>query len=99
MANFIVTFHIKSDDTYSERYSSFISKINELCENKQWDETTSFFCFESNLTADGLCSALWTGSKFSETTDIMVVIDVSNRKRATKGPLKYPNLLQKYLGF
>ncbi len=99
MANFIVTFHIKSDATYSERYNSFKSKINELCEYKHWDETTSFYCFESEMSADDLCTALWVGSKFSAITDMMVVIDVSNRSRAVKGPLEYPGLLEKYLGF
>ncbi|KYO85145.1 hypothetical protein LT19_05179 [Pseudomonas aeruginosa] len=29
----------------------------------------------------------------------MVVIDVSNREKATKGPIQYPALLDAYLGF
>ncbi|KYO85144.1 hypothetical protein LT19_05178 [Pseudomonas aeruginosa] len=50
MANFIVTFQIKADDTYQSRYSSFKKKINELTSYKHWDETTSFYCFELSST-------------------------------------------------
>jgi len=99
MANFIVTFQIKSDDTYQKRYNSFIRKVNELTNYEHWDETTSFLCFETSSSAEGVCSSLYVGSDFDATKDIMVVIDVSNKKRATKGPLKYPSLLESYLGF
>ncbi|KSO59682.1 hypothetical protein APB06_03310 [Pseudomonas aeruginosa] len=99
MANFIVTFQIKADDTYQSRYSSFKKKINELTSYKHWDETTSFYCFELDYTAQRLCSELYTGSEFNATKDIMVVIDVSNREKATKGPIQYPALLDSYLGF
>lgn len=50
-------------------------------------------------TAQRLCSELYTGSEFNATKDIMVVIDVSNREKATKGPIQYPALLDAYLGF
>lgn len=98
MANFILTFHIKSDTGYQSRYNSFIKKLKELAQHN-WDETTSFYCFESSLTASELCHKLWLESDFNHLVDIMVVIDVKNRVRATKGPLVYPSLLEKYLGF
>ncbi|MNJ53289.1 hypothetical protein D3C77_486730 [compost metagenome] len=99
MANFIVTFEFKSDDTRKARYDSFVKKINALTEYKHWDETTSFYCFELNMTAEELCSSLYVGSDFNATKDIMVVIDVTNKQKASKGPLKYPSLLESYLGF
>ena len=99
MANFIVTFKFKSDDTRSERYDSFVKKINELTNYEHWDETTSFYCFEADTTAEALCSALYVGSDFNSTKDIMVVIDVSNKQKATKGDLQWPSLLDSYLGF
>jgi len=76
-----------------------VKKVNELTAYKHWDETTSFYCFELDTTAEDLCSTLYVGSDFNSTKDIMVVIDVTNKKKATKGPLKYPSLLDSYLGF
>lgn len=99
MANFIVTFEFKSDDSRQARYDSFVKKVNELTAYKHWDETTSFYCFELDTTAEDLCSTLYVGSDFNSTKDIMVVIDVTNKKKATKGQLKYPSLLDSYLGF
>lgn len=99
MANFIVTFRFEADDTYSERYTSFVKQVKELAKEVPWDETSSFYVFESDLTADSLCTRLWTGSEFDSSKDIMVVVDVLNRVRATKGPIKYPNLLASHLGF
>ena len=40
MASFIVTFEFKSDDTRKSRYDSFVKKIGELTQHKNWDETT-----------------------------------------------------------
>lgn len=99
MASFIVTFEFKSDDTRKSRYDSFVKKIGELTEHKNWDETTSFYCFKLDTTAADLCSTLYVGSDFNATKDIMVVIDVTNSQKATKGTLEWPTLLDSYLGF
>ncbi|MEL7553120.1 hypothetical protein AAGV37_24850 [Pseudomonas protegens] len=99
MASFIVTFKFKSDDTRSERYDSFVKKINELTSYSHWDETTSFYCFKLDTTAEALCSALYIGSDFNSTKDMMVVIDITNKEKATKGALEWPSVLDSYLGF
>jgi cellobiose phosphorylase len=99
MANFIVTFKFKADDTRSDRYNSFVKKINELTSYEHWDETTSFYCFEIAMSAETLCSALYIDSDFNATKDMMVVIDVTNKQKATKGELQWPSLLDSYLGF
>ncbi|MFV9496464.1 hypothetical protein ACNUI6_00885 [Pseudomonas aeruginosa] len=49
MANFIVTFQIKADDTYQSRYSSFKKKINELTNYKHWDEDNLFLLLRVGL--------------------------------------------------
>ena len=99
MASFIVTFKFKSDDTRGERYDSFVKKINELTSYRHWDETTSFYCFELDTTAETLCTDLYIGSDFNSTKDIMVVIDITNKQKATKGALAWPSVLDSYLGF
>lgn len=99
MASFILTFRLESNDTYSQRYDSFVKKLNELVTYRHWDETSSLYIFELDSTADQVSHDLWVGSEFNSTTDIMVVIDVTNRVKSTKGELEYPNLLTSYLGF
>lgn len=99
MNNFIVTFKIKSDATYQKRYDSFVDQIKEIAGHIQWDETTSFYCFQADASAEGLCQTLYIKSDFDATKDIMAVIDISNKKLATKGPLVYPGLLSLQLGF
>lgn len=102
MAHFIVTFRIKNDSDYQERYESFIKKAEELADGGIWDETTSFLAFKSkanNATASSVCSDLYYGSEFSEYRDVMVVIDLDAKSKATKGEIKYPSTLQRCLGF
>lgn len=101
MAHFIVTFRIGSNSTYQERYDSFMEKVFELAGGvgATWDETTSFASFKASGTADSICSALYLGSKFNSAWDIMVVIDLDARQKATKGELKYLSLLTHSLGF
>lgn len=99
MANFIVTFQIKSDESYQRRYSSFVRRMNEVSNGDRWDETTSFNAFESDMTAEELCLALDAGSEFDSTKDIMVVIDLSTKRRVTAGPIKRPDDLEELVGF
>lgn len=102
MPHFIVTFRIKNDDTYQKRYDSLVDKAKELAESSPWQETTSFIAFKSKSpfeTAASICSSLYTGSDFSEAKDIMVVIDLDAKKKATKGKIEYPYTLTGALGF
>lgn len=102
MAHFIVTFRIKNDDTYQDRYDTFVAKAKELAWLAPWDETTSFLAFrasDSALTAASLCDSLYYGSGFSSAKDLMVVVDLDRREKATKGLIQYEALLDAGLGF
>ncbi len=101
MAHFIISFRIKSDESYQQRYESFTSKVIEIAGSSGavWDETSSFYIMKAPTTAQDLCTTLYLGSDFNSTKDIMVVIDVDNREKATKGPLKWPGVLDSTLGF
>ncbi|KWT72246.1 hypothetical protein APY03_6271 [Variovorax sp. WDL1] len=46
-----------------------------------------------------MVSHLYLKSAFDSTKDVMVVIDVDRRVKATKGQIEYEVLLTKYLGF
>ncbi|MBB4219400.1 hypothetical protein [Variovorax guangxiensis] len=101
MAHFILTFRIASDKGYQERYDSFVDAVHKLAggAGKVWDETTSFYAFSTNSTAQHVLNHLYVRSDFDSTKDMMVVIDVDTRTKATIGPLKYEVLLTSYLGF
>lgn len=102
MTHFVVTFRFKSDESYQDRYESFVDKVNELAEGgvgEVWGETSSFLAFKAKGTASELCSSLYLLTKFDQTKDKMVVIDMDNRQKATKGEIEYPNTLTSCLGF
>lgn len=101
MANFIISFRIKQDDTYQSRYASFVDAVRKAGggTGAVWEETSSFFALQASHTATGLCDHLYVSSEFNGTKDEMLVVDLSSRKKATKGPLKYLSTLESCLGF
>ncbi|RBL87889.1 hypothetical protein DDE05_00500 [Streptomyces cavourensis] len=99
MAHFIVTFRLKNDSTYQERYESFVDRVRAITPLAPWDETSSFFAFRANGSAASICSDLYLNSKFDSTKDQMVVIDLDLKQKATKGKVEYPALLEAGLGF
>lgn len=99
MANFVISFKFKADDSYDDRYYSFVEKVREIATTHPWDETSSFFALEADETAENLCERLWLETSFSHSKDRMLVIDISNKQKATKGSIELPYLLEKGLGF
>lgn len=101
MAHFIVSFRIKSDSDYQSRYDSFKKRVEDLGGGvgKVWEETSSFYAFETKNTAQGLCNDLYLNTEFDPSKDVMLVVDVINQQKATKGEIKYPNILGSALGF
>lgn len=99
MAHFIVTFRIKNDSTYQERYDSFVKKAEELAKYPVWDQTTSFLTFQADSTAASLCSSLYVGSEFNATKDVMVVIDLDRKEKDTRGDIEDEYWLRSGLGF
>ncbi|ULR87388.1 hypothetical protein [Comamonas sp. B21-038] len=101
MAHFIVTFRIESNSSYQSRYESFMKKAYELAGGspKTWEETTSFLSFQATGSADSIRDSLYLGSEFNAIWDMMVVIDLDARKKATKGDVKYLSTLTSNLGF
>jgi hypothetical protein len=101
MSHFIVTFRLKSDATYEDRYSTFTEAIYQLAGSAGfvWEETSSFCTFQAPGTASSVCSSLYLKSGFDSTKDQMVVIDLDKREKAVKGPLSYLGMLDSCLGF
>jgi hypothetical protein len=94
MAIFAITFRIHQDATYTERYNSLIDQIKKesIDSADNWDEPTSFVLMQSRQTANDLCDALYIRSSISESKDVLVVVNLSEKTYAQKGA-KYPNTL------
>ena len=99
MTHFVITFRIKKDTTYQQRYESFVDHAASLGSKALWDETTSFIAMEAPGTAKDLCDSLYFGSMFDDSRDIMIVIDLDRRQKATYGEILYEHTLQACLGF
>lgn len=99
MANFIVTFQIRSDESYAKRYGSFMRRVNEIARGVLWSETTSFLAFSADLSASELCAELVAGSEFDPGRDIIVALDALSLDKAAAGPIKSLNLLEACVGF
>jgi hypothetical protein len=101
MAHFIISFRIKSDSDYQNRYESFRRRVETISTGigGVWEETSSFYAIQARNTAQGLCNDLYLNTEFDPSKDIMLVIDVKNQEKATKGAIEYPNSLDSALGF
>lgn len=101
MTHFIVTFRFKTDDTYTDRYNSFVNRVHVLGGGAPyvWEETSSFIAFRAEGTASSVATDLYLTTKFNHLLDHMVVIDLDNRKKATHGTIKYEPMLVACLGF
>lgn len=98
MGHFVITFRIKSDDTYQDRYNSFTEKVSEIADDR-WDETSSFYAIQAKGTAQSICDLLYFETDFIETRDMMLIIDLDKNEKAFRGPNDYPRTLEKCLGF
>ncbi|WP_188035983.1 hypothetical protein [Pseudomonas sp. EZ-C24] len=97
--NFIITYRIRSDETYQARYDSFIRTLKASGDQKFWNETSSFFALGAKMTAQELCYDLCNKTGFNCATDMVVVLDTSNRELASSGVIQDPELLSDCLGF
>jgi len=55
---FWLSFELKSDATYSDRYGTLIEALKKHVSGKWWFETTSFYVFSSGSSADTIAAAI-----------------------------------------
>jgi hypothetical protein len=94
MATYAVSFTIKWNDTYNERYDSFMEQIRKC--KTVWTETTSFALVETDEKIVDFEFRLWL-SKFNSTTDSLLVIDASYDDATIRGPAGNRATLKKLL--
>lgn len=94
MAIFAISFRIREDSTYEERYDSLVEEIKkEAAGSSTWEETTSFFLIESSKGSKSLCNDLYNNSQIVESKDVLLVINLSAKAYAQRGA-PYPNTLE-----
>lgn len=95
MGVYAVSFTLKYDDEYSERYASLMEQIR--AKGVVWEETTSFALVETSETMDEFETRLWLRSKFNAAIDAMLVIDVSYCSAICRGDFKQKSKLANLL--
>lgn len=90
MAVFTVSFSISYDDTYSERYNSFMEQVKKS--GLWWDETTSFVVVRTEESIDDFCSRIYIHSKFDAMKDRYLVLDANAKSGRYRGVNKDQDL-------
>ncbi|MBY0349494.1 hypothetical protein [Tabrizicola sp.] len=58
MRTYYVSFVIRDDPTYTDRYNTLIKSLQDLSPGRWWAETTSFIIFESDLGTDAIVAVI-----------------------------------------
>lgn len=98
MPHFLMSFRIKSDGTYQDRYDSLQEALGTIATEIPWDETSSVCIFPATGTAQSVADHLYYKSKLVAPRDLILVVDLDNRTHAQFG-CEYPALLKAHLGF
>lgn len=92
---YAISFEIKSDSNYSERFRSLMEEIRKTAGKPfVWDETTSFVLITSAEAIGVLEHRLYSKSKLNADIDKLLVVDHANGAAVARGPFEYPNTLK-----
>lgn len=94
MTVYAITFRLEHDETWSDRYDSFMDAVR-ACKTV-WAETTSFCLVETDETLEALERRLYL-TQFSTFKDTMVVIQVSYDAAVARGKIKDKETLRNLL--
>ena len=91
MATYAVSFHLKKDRTYNDRYDSLMEEIEKS--TLIWVETTSFCLVRSGKTLATFTSSLYM-TAFDPSKDKLLVMDVGDVNATARGDIEYPATLR-----
>ena len=92
MAVYAVSFELKQDDTYSDRFTSFMAEVKRT--KPWWAENTSFVLVQTPEDIDTFCTRIYFNSTFDPTKDRYLVLDTSVRFGRMRGSFTDGALLQ-----
>lgn len=90
---YAISFDIKADATYGDRYKSLMAEIRNTPDAAVWAETTSFVLLRSSEKIGDLAHRLYFNSKLLESKDMLLVIDHNSSVCVARGPFEYPATL------
>lgn len=94
---YAISFELKADSTYSERYQSLMDEIRKTPGDPGlWTETTSFALIRSNEKIDDLDHRLYVKTSFDHTRDRILIIDHANNVAIARGKIEYPATLKSH---
>jgi hypothetical protein len=93
MGNYLVTFELRSDASYNQRYRSLTEQLQSAPTLLCWDQSTSFCALSSPETIGELADRLRTGSRINGETDLLLVIDPAASHCVALGPIRFEPLL------
>ncbi|NVD45838.1 hypothetical protein [Qipengyuania atrilutea] len=91
MPIYAVSFEIKNDASYNDRYQSLMKQIR-ACE-MHWEETTSFVLVKTGESLSDFETRLYVLSQFSHIRDKMLVLQVSGDDGVFRGVNNMPSTL------
>ena len=85
MATYAVSFHLKKDSTYNDRYHSLMEEIEKS--TVIWAETTSFCLVRSSKTLATFTSSLFL-TDFNPLKDKLLVMEVGGVDASARGDIE-----------
>lgn len=96
MAHYSVSFELKSNDTYSDRYDSLMEAIQASPSKAVWTETTSFALVETTESLTTFANRLYVDTDIDDRWDKLLVIDHLNGNAIARAPIKMPKTLKSH---
>lgn len=91
MAKYAISFYLKSNDTYGDRYQSLMDAIHRC--RRVWTEPTCLALVETDETLVELERRLWM-TRFSSVTDLLFVVDVGDGPCSVRGSAQNRTMLK-----
>jgi hypothetical protein len=90
---YALSFELKTDSTYTQRYNSLMHEIRQTPNAAVWAETTSFVLLRSTEDIATLADRLYFKSLLIASKDMLLVIDHATSACIARGPFEYPATL------
>jgi hypothetical protein len=101
MAIIAASFRVEKDESeadYQKRYKAITDKIKSYASGTVWEETTSFYLFESSSAATTIASGVYLLDEFRATKEILLVINTSSKTDQAHKGAKNTTVLNSLLG-
>lgn len=97
MPHFLVSLNLVADKTREQRHIGISQFMRQVVKGFVWDETIAFYALQADGDAESFCTALVSSGILAD-EDRLLVIDLDNRRFATRG-CQSEILLKIALGF